>query len=122
MTASKGFYLRAINFICKNIKNPIFYIFTDDIDWVNKHFVMKKNFIIVQNNFGSNSYQDMYLMSKASQLVIANSSYSWWGAYLNADGRIYAPDRWYVDAVIDLGDFFPGHWTMVPSGPASNTI
>jgi hypothetical protein len=99
-----------------------FYVFSDDPAPLSYFPDLSLSNVILCSSALDDPYTDMYLMSKASQLVIANSSYSWWGAYLNTGGRIFAPDRWYVDAAIDLSKFFPGHWTMIPSSPASNTL
>ncbi len=99
-----------------------FYVFSDDPAPLSYFPDLSLSNVILCSSALDDPYTDMYLMSKASHLVIANSSYSWWGAYLNAGGRIYAPDRWYVDTDIDLAKFFPGHWTIVSNGPASNTL
>lgn len=77
------YYKKAINIIYKNIIDPIFYIFSDDEEFVKKYFKDLENKIIVNNNKGKYSYIDMQLMSLCKYNIIANSTFSTWGAILN---------------------------------------
>jgi hypothetical protein len=65
------------------VADPFFYIFTDDPVWVKNNFVLNSSNILIDFKFGSNSYIDMQLMSQCKHNIIANSSFSWWGAWLN---------------------------------------
>jgi hypothetical protein len=78
------YYLTAFEMIKTRIQNPVFIFFSDDLKWTS-NFVTDQNldFIIVDWNRKENSYIDMQLMSECKHNVIANSSFSWWGAYLN---------------------------------------
>ena len=65
------------------VKQPVFFIFSDDIAWVKDNLKMDFPCHYVDHNVGAESYNDMCLMSMCSHHIIANSSFSWWGAWLN---------------------------------------
>lgn len=91
----EDYYARSIQYINERIKNPIFYVFTDSMDWAKEHLKME-NVVFVDWNKGADSWQDMYLMSQCANNIIANSSFSWWGAWLNnnPDKIVIAPSKW----------------------------
>ncbi|MFH6999047.1 alpha-1,2-fucosyltransferase [Flavobacterium sp. FlaQc-57] len=94
---TQEYYQKAIDFFKQKFENPVFFVFSDDINWVNENF--KGNvFKIVDINQDDPS-SDLYLMSKCKHNVIANSSFSWWGAWLNSNsGKIViSPKDWYVN-------------------------
>ena len=77
-----GYYYRAIETIRKNVNNPVFFFFSDDVEYVEENFKdMEK--IIVNYNKGEQSFFDLYLMAHCKHMVIANSTFSTWAAYLN---------------------------------------
>lgn len=79
---TEDYYKKAINYISKILEQPEFFVFTDDIEYAKKKF-NKNHFHIVDINRGKNSWRDMYLMSLCKHNIMANSSFSWWGAWLN---------------------------------------
>lgn len=92
---TQDYYQRAIQYIREKVQNPRFYIFTDDKEWVNEHFAIEDDMMIVANNGGKASYQDMYLISSCKNNIMANSSFSWWGVYLKAGkGIVVCPNKW----------------------------
>ncbi len=90
------YYIRAIDLIKEKVDKPVFYVFTDDPEWVNENFKLE-NAVYVHHNKGIDSWQDMYLMSECKHNIIANSSFSWWGAWLNANPTkiVIAPLKWW---------------------------
>ena len=78
---SSDYYNRAFELIESKVENPLFYIFSDDIKWAKENF-KGNNCVFMTHNKGSNSYLDMYLMSLCKHFIIANSSFSWWPAWL----------------------------------------
>ena len=114
-TNLKEYYLKAINDSSKFFKNPKFFIFTDDPSWVSENFILNHSYNVVDINHGSKSFLDMYLMSLCQINIIANSSFSWWGAWLNnnKDKIIYAPKNWFNDKSIRTDDLFPKSWTIL---------
>lgn len=91
------YYQRAIDYIKAHVDNPHFYIFSNDIEWCKENLAcMLENYTFVGNNSGMSNYIDMQLMSNCKNNIIANSTFSWWGAWLNQyDKRIViAPKKW----------------------------
>lgn len=91
------YYQRAIDYINAHVDNTNFYIFSNDIDWCKENLTgMLKNYTFVGNNSGMNNYIDLQLMSNCKHNIIANSTFSWWGAWLNRnkDRIVVAPQRW----------------------------
>lgn len=78
----REYYERAVNIIREKVTAPKFFIFSDDASLIEKEFTWVEA-TIVNNNFGENSYRDMQLMSRCKHNIIANSTFSQWGALLN---------------------------------------
>lgn len=93
---TEKYYNNAINYIEGIIDNPHYYVFADDLQWAKEYF-KGDNYTIVGENRGKDSYIDMYLMSQCKHNIIANSSFSWWGAWLNQnfDKKVLAPKKWF---------------------------
>lgn len=92
-----SYYQRAIAYIKEKLNNPVFYVFSDDLEW--SHDFMDNQGVeykIINLNRGKDSYKDMYLMSCCHHNIIANSSFSWWGAWLNNydDKIVICPSTW----------------------------
>jgi len=111
---SEKYIYDALNLIRARLKNPFFYIFTDDPHWVKENLVIDKSFKVVEGNEGKNSYKDIILMSLCQHNIIANSSFSWWGAWLNKNTSkiVIAPMKWYSTPERDQGSAFitPKEW------------
>lgn len=92
------YYKKGIEHILRHVKDPHFFIFSNDIEWCKNNLsdgISNYKVKYINHNTGNNSYKDMVLMSKCKNLIIANSSFSWWGAYLNEqNGIIVAPLKW----------------------------
>ena len=115
VTCDKDYYLRAINHITQKVKDPIFYIFSDEPEWVRNNLDFGNHKVeYIDWNKGRDSYIDMQLMSLCKHNIIANSSFSWWGAWLNknVDKIVVAPSLWFRDKYKNslLDDFFPEGW------------
>lgn len=95
----KEYYKTAIELLNSKITNPVYYFFSDDMNWVRENIQIVKQHVYVDHNFGENSYVDMQLMAACKHNVIANSSFSWWGAWLNDNPEkiVIAPKNWYAD-------------------------
>lgn len=90
---SLDYYKAAVKIMESKVKVPHYFVFSDDVNYIKGNFSFLKNYTIVENNLGENSFRDMQLMSLCKHNIIANSSFSYWGAYLNAnqDATIIAP-------------------------------
>jgi hypothetical protein len=94
------------------VENPHFFVFSNDLVWV-KENIFIKNVTYVDCNAGKNSWKDMYLMSLCQHNIIANSTFSWWGAWLNKNKNkiVISPKRFLnSDTTTDV---YPDAWTTL---------
>lgn len=108
---SLDYYGKAIKRIADNIQNPHFFIFSDDIEWVKQN--LKIDFPVEYVSNGTlKDYEELMLMSYCKHNIIANSSFSWWGAWLNNNPEkiVIAPRRWFADVLVDTSDVVPETW------------
>jgi len=114
-TCSLDYYKRGVEHIAKSVKNPTLFIFSDDIEWVKENLNLPYESVYVSHNTGAKSYEDLRLMSLCKHNVIANSSFSWWGAWLNENPSkiIIAPQKWFNDDNIVQTDVIPECWVRL---------
>lgn len=93
---SEHYYMEAIDYMKARLHMPIFIFFSDDIEWCKDRFGDRSDIHYVDWNTGKDSYKDMHLMSLCKNNIIANSSFSWWGAWLNGnkDKIVIMPKQW----------------------------
>ena len=110
-TCSLEYYRCAIQYIAERVDRPKLFIFSDDPTWVKGNLQLDFPCHYVEHNQGVESYNDMRLMSMCKHHVIANSSFSWWGAWLNENpGKIViAPRNWFVNGN-KAEDLIPKGW------------
>ncbi|MCK9409942.1 MAG: alpha-1,2-fucosyltransferase [Bacteroidetes bacterium] len=106
------YYKNAVQYIVEREANPQFYMFSDDRQWIEQNFKIPFPITFICHNTGSKSYEDIRLMSMCKHNIIANSSFSWWGAWLNnnASKIVIAPKKWFNDPTKDTKDLFPESW------------
>lgn len=108
------YYREAMSVIKGKVENPFFYFFSDDIEWVKDNFYEENAIYIAPSMFDDyHDWYDMYLMSECKHNIIANSSFSWWGAWLNTnkDKIVIAPKKW-VNAD-SMEDICPESWMRI---------
>ena len=90
------YYHRALEYVHNKIENPKIFMFSDDMQWV-KDNLLEPGMILVNEMSEWDGMTDMYLMTQCRHHIIANSSFSWWGAWLgdNPDKIVVAPVRWF---------------------------
>ncbi len=108
------YYTSAIDIIKASINNPTFFIFSDDIDWVSENLEILYPCFWVSNLEGED-YEELILMSQCKHNIISNSSFSWWGAWLNQNPNkiVVAPKQWFVNKASDEIDILPPEWIRV---------
>jgi hypothetical protein len=111
---SLEYYRKAIDYIAERIECPIFYVFSDDIAWVRQNLSMNFPCTYIDHNVQAESYRDMQLMSLCQHHIIANSSFSWWGAWLNPSPNklVVAPKTWFRNGNDDK-DLIPAEWVRL---------
>lgn len=123
---SDSYYRDAMASIQSQVPNASFYFFSDDIDWCRSTFGSEGIHYVSHNN-GDNAYKDLLLMAACRHNIIANSSFSWWGAWLNTSPgkRVIAPVKWfktnflnkkvpvYPSRYYNTRDLIPAGWTTL---------
>jgi hypothetical protein len=110
-----NYYKTAMHEIESLVKKPHYYIFSDDPEWCreNLHSVFPITF--VTGNTGKKAYLDIQLMSRCKHHIIANSSFSWWGAWLNRSmhKHVIAPRKWFATNEKNTNDLIPSDWIRI---------
>ena len=112
-TCTIDYYNKAIEFISKSVSSPHFFVFSDDYNWSVEHFKSIKYETTIIKNGADKNYEDIILMSKCKHHIIANSSFSWWGAWLNPNKNkiVIAPKKWFANAPkTNTKDLIPNNW------------
>lgn len=104
------YYRKAIRYILEKVEHPVFFIFSDDINWVMENLPIPVKHHFIDWNAGVKSWEDMCLMSNCKHHIIANSTFSWWGAWLNdrTDKIVICPSKYTNSS--DSPDFYPESW------------
>lgn len=111
---SLDYYHAAIKYVAERVECPHFFVFSDDIAWVEDNLRIEFPCQYISHNQGADSYNDMRLMSLCQHHIIANSSFSWWGAWLNpnTDKIVIAPKRWFANET-NTQDLIPQNWVTL---------
>lgn len=106
------YYEQAINKMVLKEKNIKIFIFSDDINWVKSNLKTHSPIVFVENN---RDYEDLILMSLCKHNIIANSSFGWWGAWLNQnlDKIVIAPKKWFINKERDINNLIPSKWLQI---------
>lgn len=102
------YYRRAINFIKDRVSDCNFFIFSNDLEWCRREF-SDLNAFFVGCNSGENSWRDMYLMTLCKHHINANSTFSWWGAWLSSQNGITICPQMFLRTV-ETKDIYPDNW------------
>ena len=111
-TCDLDYYHRATSRMAQELQGqPRYVVFSDDIDWARANLNLSPDAVFVGHNQGKDSHFDMQLMSRCRHHILANSSFSWWGAWLNrrAERTVLAPKRWFL-AAHDTSTLTPADW------------
>lgn len=110
-----SYYINALNIIKSKYSNSEVFVFSDDLDWCKENLNLEFKIHFVDANQKSNFHYDMYLMSHCKHNIIANSSFSWWGAWLNRNPEkmVIAPNKWFTDELTTTKDLIPTGWIRI---------
>jgi hypothetical protein len=111
---SAEYYRAATERIFESIASPHFFVFSDDPAWCHTNLALGGSTTYVDHN-GARGSADLRLMSLCAHHIVANSSFSWWGAWLNprADKLVVLPKRWITSATIDTSAVVPDGWVAI---------
>lgn len=119
------YYYKSVLYMQKHLKHPVFFIFSDDIEWVRKNLKIdsaemvfvdaNKELTVTEYGYRTKGHEDLQLMMLCKHNIIANSSFSWWGAWLNKNPQkmVVAPRRWFLTSALDTKDLLPGSWIKI---------
>lgn len=111
------YYQKSIEALLLNKPDAHFFVFSDDLPWAKEALPKNLKITFVENSLQADAAaQELQLMTECKHHIIANSSLSWWGAWLNKNcgGLVFAPNRWISDSSLDLSHLLPNHWQRVP--------
>jgi hypothetical protein len=111
---SLEYYYNAMSIMASKIQKPHFFIFSDDCEWVKKNFTLDYPMSIMDFNGEEKDYEDLRLMTQCKHHIIANSTFSWWGAWLcsNRNKIVIAPRNWLKKSEIKT-DIYPNSWILL---------
>jgi hypothetical protein len=112
---SLDYYAAAVAHMAGHVDEPRYFVFSDDPTWAAANLVLPGEPVFVDHNGADTNYEDLRLMSLCRHHVIANSSFSWWGAWLNeqTDKVVVAPRRWVGDPSLACPDICPPDWVRL---------
>jgi len=114
-TCSAEYYVRAMNRLVGSAPVDCFFVFSDDPEWSRANLRSTAPITFVDHNGNDAAHEDLRLMSICRHHIIANSSLSWWGAWLNPSPtkQVIAPKLWFLDPAMDPPDLIPDTWTRI---------
>ncbi len=106
------YYAKAIQVMMDAIGKPTFFVFSDEIDWVRENLPLPSSARFVNHNGGRGAFLDIWLMRHCRHHIIANSTFSWWGAWLNphSEKLVVAPKQWFGLDEYDTTGLLPDDW------------
>ncbi len=108
------YYKNAMDLFRKNLSNPVFIFFSDDMEWCKTHFSVFDDVYFMTPN---EDWEDLYLISKCAHQIIANSTFSWWGAWLNQGENkiVIRPEQPFRDTSLLYENYYPLDWVSIPN-------
>jgi len=109
-----SYYAKACFIMERTIKNPHYFVFSDDPEWAFDNLKFNYPVSFVNHNIDA-PQEDFSLMKRCKHHIIANSSFSWWGAWLstNKDKIVIAPKQWFRDRTVNTADLIPDTWQRI---------
>lgn len=114
-TCSPAWYRAAMSDMSERVANPTFFVFSDDPDWARENLPKDWPTVYVPPQSDGHDFEDLHLMALCNHHIIANSSFSWWGAWLNPSDskQVLAPKQWFLSQTNDTRDLLPESWVRI---------
>jgi len=116
------YYLRALELVAAKVGKPEVFVFSDEPEWCEANFrlpcrmTVAGNFDRTTKSHLGREDEELWLMSRCAHAIMANSTYSWWGAWMGSDrtgGTVVAPKQWFINADADSRDIVPERWVRL---------
>lgn len=108
-------YMRSLQYMQAHLKQPIFFFFSDDMNWVQENFPSLPDSFYFDASRRGFEQEELYLMSRCKHQIIANSTFGWWASWLNRHEKkmVIAPNKWFADSHLNTQDLIPASWIKV---------
>ncbi len=118
------YYSNAISTFRERLVDPTFFVFSDDMPFVKEYLPRDIRAVFVEHNDDFSAHEDMRLMSSCHHHIVANSTFSWWGAWLNprTDKMVIAPKQWDLTEDSYYPELLPQTWMLVDVVPGSRPV
>jgi hypothetical protein len=110
------YYRKSLNLIKEKVKKPEIFVFSDDISWAKENLMVDLPLHFIEHNNAEKNYEDLRLMNNCKHHIIANSSFSWWGAWLsnNKNNVVISPRKWFSDTAMNNRQTnVPDNWIKI---------
>ncbi len=115
-TTNKAYFLKAVDYIATKIERPVFFIFSDDVEWCRENLRLNYPVEVVGHEHKGERFGNyMQLMMACKHFIIPNSSFAWWAVWLNENPtkKVVAPKNWFADPSINTADLIPSDWVRL---------
>jgi len=108
-------YEKAVNALESRVTDATYFVFSDDYEWAKANLCFRSNMVFVSPSPDGKEAQDMHVMSLCQHNIIANSSFSWWAAWLNSNPNkiVIAPEKWFASGPQKTADLIPANWLRI---------
>jgi len=117
-TPSLNYFHAAAAYVAERTgEQPTFFVFSDEPNWVSENLTLDHPMLIISHNGPERSHEDIFLMSRFHHNIIANSTFSWWGAWLNPNPEklVVCPDKWFAAPELQQHSLIPVRWVELQS-------
>lgn len=114
-TCPAEYYTQALALLLTKVENPQIFVFSDDPSWAKKNILINAPVTFITHNDPEKGFEDLRLLSNCQHFIIANSSFSWWGAWLskNKNKQVIAPKQWFKREKLNTKDLLPENWLKI---------
>lgn len=115
-TTDKNYFFKAADHLADMLPNPVFFVFSDDLDWCKENLLLPYPVQFVDHEHKGNKFGNyLQLMIACKHFIIPNSSFAWWAVWLNQESEkmVVAPKLWFNDPAVDTSDLIPKDWIRI---------
>ena len=112
---SKEYYEKAIYYITNNVENPLFFVCSDNVDYVKDNLIDTNKYDVICQSKDFPVHVSLAVMARCKHFIIGNTSFGWWAQYLSNvnDKKVIVPDRWYNNMGEWQYDIYMNNWIII---------